>query len=293
MDILRINDLRKVTIHAFEEISQAIEHGYNPLKFDISDNAKRYQGGHHHLVPELFVQLDGISRLARDDFDSALIQLDQGACLLIPPGIPHSEQIDCGAKNIVVKIIDGRLCYHCSIGNNHKQATRLNGEVVSLAYFRSTSGLLEDIAEGRLPLNICALIFRQLAHELTMAADPGAGSSLLAACQDRVEHCLHDTNLSVSGLAADLGCHPDHLSRLAKKAWGMPLVRWINERRLLRARAMLATPTRSIAEVAESCGFSDSRYFARVFSQAHNCSPSAWRNQMTPKQPPTNFTIPD
>ena len=275
MVIESIVDLRNVTITAYESLATATADGQGPSILNVSDTAQRYEGSHHHLVPEWFVQLTGSSHLQTEESVPNHLKMLQGDALLIPSGVPHTELLPKNATNIVAKIIDGRLCYHCSIGDNQCRSTRLIGEIIPLSKFRSTAGLLEDISQGHTDVGYLALVFTQLAEELRSAPDPGGGSDILARCQLHVEHRLHDVNLSVAGLAAELGCHPDHLSRLAKSAWGMPIVRWITERRLLRARAMLATPTRTIGEIATSCGFSDARYFSRESLSASTNAPPA------------------
>lgn len=69
----------------------------------------------------------------------------------------------------------------------------------------------------------------------------------------------------------------DYLRKLFQKEMGMTPLKYMTDLRMKKAKSMLAaTWTReySVAEVAESCGFSDALYFSRVFKKYYGCSPS-------------------
>jgi AraC-like DNA-binding protein len=70
---------------------------------------------------------------------------------------------------------------------------------------------------------------------------------------------------------------PYHFSRIFHKAKGMSFTDWLLARRMERATHLLATTEQSIAAVASSCGYSDPRYFARVFRRALGVTPSQYR----------------
>ena len=69
----------------------------------------------------------------------------------------------------------------------------------------------------------------------------------------------------------------DYLRKLFQKEMGQTPLKYMIELRMQKARSMLAaawTGEYSVAEVAESCGFSDALYFSRVFKKHYGCSPS-------------------
>lgn len=69
----------------------------------------------------------------------------------------------------------------------------------------------------------------------------------------------------------------DYLRKLFQKEMGLTPLKYMVDLRMKRAKSMLAaTWTReySVAEVAESCGFSDALYFSRVFKKYYGCSPT-------------------
>ena len=69
----------------------------------------------------------------------------------------------------------------------------------------------------------------------------------------------------------------DYLRKLFQKEMGQTPLKYMIELRMQKAKSMLAaawTGEYSVAEVAESCGFSDALYFSRVFKKHYGCSPS-------------------
>ena len=69
----------------------------------------------------------------------------------------------------------------------------------------------------------------------------------------------------------------DYLRKLFQKEMGQTPLKYMIDLRMQKAKTMLAagwTGEYSVAEVAESCGFSDALYFSRVFKKHYGCSPS-------------------
>ncbi len=57
-------------------------------------------------------------------------------------------------------------------------------------------------------------------------------------------------------------------------------MQFLNRQRVLAsAEKLLATPDRSITDIAMECGFASSQYFATVFRQYFNCSPRTYRQR--------------
>lgn len=86
-----------------------------------------------------------------------------------------------------------------------------------------------------------------------------------------------DRRITLSDAAAAAQLSPNYLAHLLKKETGKNFTDLVTERRMEKAREMLAhTPSR-IADVARAVGFEDEAYFARRFRQCVGQSPSAYR----------------
>jgi len=71
------------------------------------------------------------------------------------------------------------------------------------------------------------------------------------------------------------GISPSHFSRLLKERTGRSFTELLRQCRVNLASELLHTTEKSLAEIADSCGFCDQSYFTHVFQQS---------KQMTPKQ---------
>ena len=82
----------------------------------------------------------------------------------------------------------------------------------------------------------------------------------------------------VSELAEILGYRADYLSSLFKRQMGVSIVRYANQIRIRTARTLLSNYDVTIKEAAYSCGFSDEKYFMKVFKQMAGITPAQYRS---------------
>ncbi|MEF3306137.1 AraC family transcriptional regulator [Paenibacillus sp. GYB003] len=71
----------------------------------------------------------------------------------------------------------------------------------------------------------------------------------------------------------------EYLCQLFKKYAGMPMVSYIRELRVQRAKHLLWSTSASIGEIAEQVGFSDPYYFSKVFKSIEGQSPNQFRKR--------------
>ena len=94
-----------------------------------------------------------------------------------------------------------------------------------------------------------------------------------------VKNRYSQPDLSVSGLAKELGITREYFSFLFRKQYGFSPVQFLCEYRLFIAATLLTTTGSPISRIAEQVGFSDFNYFSRQFSLRYGQSPSAYRKQ--------------
>jgi AraC-like DNA-binding protein len=82
-----------------------------------------------------------------------------------------------------------------------------------------------------------------------------------------------DGNHTVSALARSMGMSGFHFTRVFTELVGSPPHRYLTERRLLMARAMLEDG-RSVTETCFACGFNDLSHFSRSFGRRFGVAPS-------------------
>ncbi|GAB3274238.1 helix-turn-helix domain-containing protein [Kineosporia babensis] len=85
---------------------------------------------------------------------------------------------------------------------------------------------------------------------------------------------------SVSELASTAGLSESYFAALFRRRMGVPVQTYQTQVRMGRARELLATTERSVAEVSTECGYDDPWYFSRQFRRVHGTSPSVYRKQL-------------
>lgn len=91
------------------------------------------------------------------------------------------------------------------------------------------------------------------------------------------EHLSEDIRLEDIAGAAHL--HPAYCCGLFKKETGMTIVEHINSTRVELAKKFLRSADVVISDIPELCGFTNYKYFARVFKKSTGLSPSAYRKK--------------
>ena len=94
---------------------------------------------------------------------------------------------------------------------------------------------------------------------------------------DFMEAHLAD-GLTIERLASEACLSPFHFARAFKAATGTAPHRYFTNRRIARARALIAEGKLSIAEVAAQCGFLSETHFVRWFKRSTGATPSEYRS---------------
>ncbi|MFT4195750.1 MAG: AlkA N-terminal domain-containing protein, partial [Ottowia sp.] len=84
---------------------------------------------------------------------------------------------------------------------------------------------------------------------------------------------------SVAGLAARLGVSGRHLRRVFESELGVTPLAWLQTRRLLAAKQLLADTRLPVAQVALAAGFASLRRFNAAFAAHYGLSPTALRRR--------------
>ena len=86
-------------------------------------------------------------------------------------------------------------------------------------------------------------------------------------------------SIGTTSIAAELGYSTDYLERSFHHARGHSIVEALHDRRVSEARMLLrGSGRKNISEIAFACGFSDPRYFRRVFKRITGLTPGQFRS---------------
>ena len=85
---------------------------------------------------------------------------------------------------------------------------------------------------------------------------------------------------SLAELALLVGLSANHLCRGFAQSTGQPPHRWMTERRIERAKALLADPRLSLTEIAFAVGYTSQNTLGRAFARVTGVTPSDWRRAL-------------
>ena len=96
--------------------------------------------------------------------------------------------------------------------------------------------------------------------------------SILSWIEDNLE-----SPLSLEKVSERSGYSKWHLQRMFKKETGQNFLDYLTELRISKAKELLCGETLSVQDVAETVGYSDLKYFSRLFKKATGVSPSDYK----------------
>ena len=88
-----------------------------------------------------------------------------------------------------------------------------------------------------------------------------------------------DGTIRLADLARACDLSVSHFARSFKASFGVTCHRWLTDRRIERARDLLARSEASLAEVASLSGFGDQAAFTRTFHRLVGQTPGRWRHE--------------
>lgn len=84
--------------------------------------------------------------------------------------------------------------------------------------------------------------------------------------------------LTVTKIADQFNYNKDYLSRTFKRKTGVNLMTYIHDIKMTKAKELLTNTTMTVKEIAHHVGFSDEKYFMRLFKKYEKMTPSQFRN---------------
>ena len=208
-----------------------------------------------------------------------------GAVTILPPGRPTRLLLDGMATVLVLQLSWVELCDAVKDHGLDPARTELQPRLAFLDpvlahWLYAAAGGVEDESEAL-----------QVIVERLFEAHAGRGSRSgpmrrgglspvrLRRVQDRIEAEL-DRPIALADLAMEAGVSMFHFAREFRHTIGLPPHRYILQRRLGRAIALLADARLSVATVAAAAGFSDASHLARHLRHAAGMAPDAFRSKI-------------
>jgi AraC-like DNA-binding protein len=147
-----------------------------------------------------------------------------------------------------------------------------------IACFSRAAAAWERADAGYL-MQICAVLYEILfvCHQIEKA--PQSRCEIPYAIRNGVSYLNEhytDPDLTVCALAQRCHVSETHFRTLFCQAFGMPPVRYLNQRRMDFAKQLLIAHEHTVAEIQQLCGFRDACRFSREFKKFYGCAPSVF-----------------
>jgi len=233
---------------------------------------------HQHPVWEIYLQLHGVTRWVAGD-ESYLLQ--PGHLFAVPPGLVHHLAGRSGNHHFYFAAIDldpvvrrqPALTLDWPATVVHREAGEVAHAFAQLVRELATRYEYNDtglaLAVDHLVLSVARAMAPTAAPQLAMHPAVRTVKRLLE--QEFHEHW------TLRRLADRVGLAPSYLAELFADHLGLPPHRYLNERRIDRARQLLESSDLTITALALTLGFSSSQHFARVFRHHTGTTPTAYR----------------
>ena len=132
-------------------------------------------------------------------------------------------------------------------------------------------------------LNLLLIPFLRESQPVPSGQVPaGEGHWLFRALAYLNSHLEED--VSIGGLARELGCHPTYFSNAFSKNFGVSPRSYLIRRRIEQSQQLLWHSDMPVKEVAAQCGFRDIYYFYRCFKKLTGLTPGEYRKSGEPYQ---------
>ena len=232
-------------------------------------------GMHEHAQPYFMLTDNGVYReqLGRKTF------YHPANTIIWRPGeISHADAMACeNGRTFSVYIKDELMTKFADYASTPAEFSESNSYLVFLARklrdeFSNWSRGSELIAEG--------LVLEMLGH--AAKADTGTQKTAplwLSRIIDKLESEYLDDH-SIERLASEAGVHPVHLSRTFLKHQGKSIGRFIKEKRVNYATLLIENDRMTLAEIANTSGFSDQSHLSRGFKQVVGITPGAFQRSV-------------
>ncbi len=229
---------------------------------------------HAHQRGCMTLLLDGGMQ---ESFRSQDVDCRRGNLVIKPPEARHRTRFaPAGARCLIVELVrpaDGLLeaCAPLFERVGHRAADPgLTRRVAAELAARDTAS--DVVLEG-----IALQLFGLALRSGTAAGRARRPPAWLRDVHERIRSDYLD-RLSVAGLAAAAGVHPDHLGRVFRRQYGRSIGDLVRDLRLSWTAEELTGTDRDLADIAAQAGFCDQSHFSRTFRQRFGLPPGRFRD---------------
>lgn len=255
---------------------------------------------HKHAELEILVCLKGSHRY---EFKGrSPLELRAGGFIIVPPHLQHRIHGGVDDPGLRLSILlkspkTGKSSHKGPSGREHREVfDNLLGkrlQLLRIPFFteRVLTRLFTLVNRGNAlsrleTAELRALILFLIANITTSSrADlTHSDKGIITDAIDWLEQNL-DSHIALDKLIEHIGYGRSRFFTLFKQHTGLTPLNWITQRRIERAKELLASSNASMSKIANAVGFSSSTFFSRTFRKLTGMPPHGWRMSNAPSHP--------
>lgn len=237
-------------------------------------NKSDYFSHTHQNNSEILYITNGIGRVS---VNGNISEVQAGDIVFCPRGCEHTGPGgECGLIYIVADVhIPEDMCYHFIVHDDAKHTVGNFFETIYDVYNRPDT----DTAYKNIEASLCELIFELAFHIRRQYAQDSDVNALCTV----IERDFSDNGFQLGIEMQKISRSVTYLRRKFNASVGISPAKYLNTVRIGHAKKLIARRLEnymSLSEIAEKCGFSDERYFTRVFKQYTGITPGEYYKQI-------------
>ena len=245
----------------------------------------------HRVV---YALTDVLGTIRSDNGPAQSVQLLRDNFSFRPSGVTFESSIEAPVR--FIQVVQRRDTYDSIVSEmvrggavNLKPLTGLHDPLVSQMVVTIANQIdhgfidtMDTILTDALSTALAVRIVRHYVDRSAIELAPSSGLSRkrLQRVRDYIEAHLDD-RLTLTDLAGIACLSPYHFSRSLKLALGVGPQRYVMQRRLERAKALMRRTNQPLARIARESGFSDQSHLTSVFRRETGVTPSQFRAALT------------
>lgn len=130
-----------------------------------------------------------------------------------------------------------------------------------------------------------SMLLLEVTHE-SFRRDEFLPSDMPAKVLDIIEwiRTHYDRPIGVAAIAAHFHYHPTYISGLFRRYTGLSLLAYLNRTRIAVSKNLLVSRDISVRAIAALCGFSDEKYYMKLFKKTEDMTPTQYRHAFHQKK---------
>lgn len=166
--------------------------------------------------------------------------------------------------------------YCLDVQHNFGQIQQLFGELATL---HADPSLTSRIREKAILFEIIAAFLTEADSKIQFVSGRAQDLERLQAIEQFITDHLSEP-VTLEQIAKYVHLHPNYLVRYFNKHFNVSPLKYLNRKRMQKAKSLLSTTSLTVKQVSEQVGFPDTNHFSKAFRKENSCSPTEFRAQV-------------